>query len=109
MEPFTLDMRKQPRSTVENSFAYIEGQTFPIHDLSHGGFAVSGKLENEDPDKVYTIKFVLKSTNRQMETQCTIMKMWNHDDMSGFEFYKPDKQQLVDISNFLQALDATQH
>lgn len=102
----TENKRVYDRSPIDNGKAFIEGHVYSIHDLSHGGFAVNGKLPIEDPNKVYDIRFLLESTNRQMETRCKIMKMWDSDNMCGFEFYKPSKQQLVDINNYLKALDA---
>lgn len=98
--------RAYDRRPIDNGKAYIDGTAYRIHDLSHGGFALSGQLPTGDPDKVYEIRFMLSSTNRQLETRCKIMKMWDSDEMCGFEFYKPSKQQMVDINNYLKALDA---
>lgn len=100
------DKRSSTRSPIDNGKAFIDGNAYEIQDLSHGGFAVMGKLPTEDPNKVYDIKFMLDATNRQLKTRCKIMKMWDNDDMCGFEFFNPSKQQMVDINNYLKALDA---
>jgi len=101
-----IDKRAFDRRPIDNGMAYIEGHAYHIHDLSHGGFALHGALPENEPEKIYEIKFSLEPTNRQMETRCKIIQMWGNDDMCGFEFYEPTKQQMIDISNYLKAIDA---
>ncbi len=94
-----------PRNAINNGKAHIEGKIYEIYNISYGGFAIEDDMQTHNYDKIYNIKIILDGCNFQLEMQCKSIKMWNNQNMCGFEFYKRSKQQIIDVDRYLIILD----